>query len=93
MEVSGPVQEMLGSQVTDFLCLPTAASDSGWDAAERAELQDKIRARVPFLDFQFSRRNPDGSQQHYRVSGEPMFNAACNYTGYRGVGSEIVTHK
>jgi len=88
--VSGPVEEMLGIRVTDFLCVPTTVSTNGWDEAERAELQTKISARMPFLDFHFSRRNPDGSQQHYRVSGEPMFDASCSYTGYRGIGAEII---
>ena len=88
--VSGPVQEMLGIQVTGLLCMPGADSGVGWDEVERAELQARIRARKPFLDFHFSRRNPDGSQQHFRVSGEPMFDASCSYTGYRGIGAEII---
>ena len=87
--VSGPVQEMLGIRVTDFLCEPATVGETGWNEVERAELQAKIAARLPFLDFQFSRVNADGSLQHYRVSGEPMFDQSCGYTGYRGIGAEI----
>jgi hypothetical protein len=62
---------------------------AGWNQAEREILQARITARAPFLDFVFSRTNADGSQQQFRVSGEPMFNRASRYIGYRGVGVEI----
>jgi len=61
----------------------------GWNEAERAELQAKIAARQPFLDFVFSRVNPDGSSQKFQVSGEPMFNQSCRFIGYRGIGVEL----
>jgi hypothetical protein len=61
----------------------------GWNESERKELQATIAARKPFLDFAFSRTNPDGSQQQFRVSGEPMFNQSCRFIGYRGIGVEV----
>ena len=94
-KVSGPALEMLGIQVgglntddtdSDF---PTPA---GWNEAERESLRERVNARAPFLDFIFSRVNPDGSRQQFRVSGEPMFDAACRYVGYRGVGVEITAN-
>jgi PAS domain S-box-containing protein len=91
--VSGPVLEMLGIQV-DTLAGSTGDSQvTGWDEAERELLQTTIAARQPFLDFIFSRTNTDGSQQKFRVSGEPMFNQACRFIGYRGVGVEITATK
>jgi hypothetical protein len=60
----------------------------GWNDAERAALQAKIADRQPFLDFAFSRVGADGSQRHFRVSGEPMFNESCRFIGYRGIGVE-----
>jgi PAS domain S-box-containing protein len=89
-QVSGPVQEMLGLRMTQFLGAPQAGDASGWNEAQRTALQDKIAAREPFLDFAFTRVNEDGSEQHFRVSGEPMFDTACRYTGYRGIGSEVL---
>jgi CheY-like chemotaxis protein len=56
---------------------------------ERAVLQATIAARQPFLDFLFHRVNADGSQQQFRVSGEPMFNRSCRFIGYRGIGVEV----
>jgi hypothetical protein len=61
----------------------------GWDETERKALQAKIGARQPFLDFTLSRANSDGSRQQFRISGEPMFNTACRFLGYRGIGVEI----
>jgi PAS domain S-box-containing protein len=86
-KVSGPVLEMLGLRV-DALA-GAAQQPNGWDKDKRAELLALIAARRPFLDFILGRVNPDGSEQRYRVSGEPMFNHACSFIGYRGVGVEI----
>lgn len=91
--VSGPVQEMLGLRVTEFLGEVNPGEVTGWNEAERAALQAKIAAREPFLDFAFSRTNADGREQHFRVSGEPMFDQSCRYTGYRGIGAEVTRHE
>ncbi len=37
------------------------------------------------------RVNADGSQPTFQVSGEPMFNQACRFIGYRGIGQELAT--
>ena len=89
--VSGPVLEMLGIQVDSLAGQDGVSRTSGWNEVERAMLQSKIAARQPFLDFVFSRVNVDGSNQKFRVSGEPMFNHACRFVGYRGIGVELTT--
>ncbi len=93
IKVSGPVLEMLGIQVETFTGNTGEDRITGWDEAERKLLQETIAARQPFLDFVFSRSNADGSKQKFRVSGEPMFNQACRFIGYRGVGVEITATK
>jgi len=92
-KVSGPVLEMLGIRVDPLAGEPGAALRDGWNEAERQHLQATIAARQPFLDFVFSRVNVDGSQQRFRVSGEPMFTQACRFIGYRGIGVEITGKK
>ena len=92
-KVAGPVQEMLGVRFTDFLGRTSPHEVTGWVEAERVALQATIASRRPFLDFSFSRFNADGSQQQFRVSGEPMFNQACDYIGYRGIGVEVSVKK
>ena len=88
-KVSGPVLEMLGIRVDALAGDAGGAQVAGWNEAEREALQATIAARQPFLDFVFSRVNADGSQQQFRVSGEPMFNQSCRFIGYRGIGVEI----
>lgn len=88
--VSGPVLEMLGLRVDAISVDDPDPGTDGWNVAEREWLHRKIASREPFLDFAFSRTNPDGSVQRFKVSGEPMFNRACRFVGYRGIGVELV---
>ncbi len=91
--VSGPVFEMLGINASSLFRGSRDGEVTGWNEDERLALQAKIAARQPFLDFAFSRVNPDGTQQQFRVSGEPMFNQSCRFTGYRGIGVETTPRK
>jgi len=92
-KVSGPVLEMLGIRVDGLAGKADENQASGWNEAERKELQATIAARQPFLDFVYSRVNADGSHQQFRVSGEPMFTQSCRFIGYRGIVVEITTKK
>jgi PAS domain S-box-containing protein len=89
-KVSGPVLEMLGIRVAAFDAENVNNDDAaGWNEEEREALKSMIAGRQPFLDFAFNRTQPDGSKRRFRVSGEPMFNQACRFIGYRGIGVEI----
>jgi PAS domain S-box-containing protein len=88
-KVSGPVLDMLGIRVGTLMGDAGPAAIGGWDEGLRQALQSKISARQPFIDFTLSRVNDDGSRQQFRVSGEPMFNTACRFLGYRGIGVEV----
>ncbi|MBK9609224.1 MAG: response regulator [Betaproteobacteria bacterium] len=88
-KVSGPVLEMLGIRVDSFTGKSGMDGMPGWNEEERAVLHAKIAGREPFLDFVFSRVNPDGTRQRFQVSGEPMFNQGCGFIGYRGIGIEL----
>lgn len=87
-KVSGPVLEMLGIRVGTECSNAPEYEPNSWDAEERARLQANIAARKPFIDFPFSRTNPDGTQQHYRINGEPIFDQSARFIGYRGIGVE-----
>jgi len=89
-KVSGPVLEMLGIHVDTLAGDAGGVQVAGWNEAERQLLQATIAARQPFLDFALGRVNADGSQQTFRVSGEPMFNQSCRFIGYRGIGVENI---
>jgi PAS domain S-box-containing protein len=88
-KVSGPVLEMLGIRVSTLSGETSDAAATGWNESEQKVLCAKIAGRQPFLDFMLSRVNHDGSQQKFRVSGEPMFNKSCRFIGYRGIGVEL----
>ncbi len=93
-KVSGPVLEMLGIQVGPLQGAASEAGEvraGGWNEEERAALQASVAAREPFLDLVLSRRNPNGSQQKFQVSGEPMFNKSLRFIGYRGIGIELIS--
>jgi PAS domain S-box-containing protein len=88
-KVSGPVLEMLGLKVDQA----GSGQPGGWDADQRAALQAAIEAREPFLDFVLRRTDPDGTEQVFQVSGEPMFGAGLRLLGYRGIGLEVTRRK
>ena len=87
--VSGPVLEMLGIRVDGLADGVVGEQDNGWNASERQVLKDTIAARQPFLDFVFRRVDANGTEQKFQVSGEPMFDQACRFVGYRGIGIQL----
>lgn len=89
--IYGPALEMLGVQIDDITGKAKSAPGVFWEEAERAILDVKLAARQPFLDFVYSRSNPDGSRQYLMVSGEPMFDLSGRFTGYCGVGKDVTT--
>jgi PAS domain S-box-containing protein len=88
-KIFGPVLEMLGIRVDDVLGNIRDDHGARWNEAEREILEKNLATRQPFLDFVYSRTNPDGSQQYLMVSGEPLFDAFGRFTGYRGVGKDV----
>ena len=85
--VSGPALEMLG--------LGEATGDDDvdprpqWNEADRAMLVEKLAMRKPFLDFVYRRVYADGSEQYLQTSGEPKFDEAGRFRGYRGIGMDV----
>lgn len=57
---------------------------AGW-AAHMAVLD----SHLPFRDFEFARVMPDGGTRFFSVSGEPRFDAAGVFQGYRGIGRDV----
>lgn len=87
-QVHGPVFEMLGIEPNNMV--GSKVNDlSGWNVAERTELDAKIASRQPFLDFIYSRSTASGTTQYLQVSGEPMFDSASRFIGYRGIGMDV----
>jgi diguanylate cyclase (GGDEF)-like protein/PAS domain S-box-containing protein len=62
--------------------------EAAWQA-HRALLD----AHLPFRNFEILRLRANGAEHHISVSGNPVFNAAGEFTGYRGVGADITERK
>ena len=59
-------------------------------STERWSAQREILAeRQAFHDFRFERVGEDGRRHSFSISGEPMFDAAGIFLGYRGTGRDI----
>jgi diguanylate cyclase (GGDEF)-like protein/PAS domain S-box-containing protein len=62
--------------------------EGGW-RAHRALLD----GRQPFYNVLMWRKARDGGLRYVRISGEPVFDAGGQFTGYRGVGHEVTAEK
>jgi diguanylate cyclase (GGDEF)-like protein/PAS domain S-box-containing protein len=62
--------------------------EGGWEA-HRALLD----ARRPFHDLLQWRVLPDGGRNYVTISGEPFYDAAGRFAGYRGVGRIVTAQK
>jgi diguanylate cyclase (GGDEF)-like protein/PAS domain S-box-containing protein len=61
-----------------------------------AEWQRHIRtleAHEIFHDFEYGIHRPDGSTSYHSIHGEPIFDDAGNFSGYRGTASDITKRK
>lgn len=85
----GPVFEMLGLQFDAAMGVTRDDSSASWQETERDLLEANIAARKPFLDFVYSRTHANATLQYLMVSGEPVFDAAGRYIGYRGIGKDV----
>jgi len=88
-KVYGPVLEMLGIHVDNTLDKIREDQGARWNETERGILKAHLAARTPFLNFVYSRVNPEGSLQYVMASGDPVFNPSGQFTGYRGTGKDV----
>ena len=58
-----------------------------------AALQKERGLLQPFHDLLMWREMPDGPLRYIVVSGEPVFGAGGEFTGYRGIGRDVTEEK
>jgi PAS domain S-box-containing protein len=63
-------------------------ADATW-----TEHQSHLAARWSFLDFEFAIIQPDGQRGYYSICGEPVYDEAGIFSGYRGTGLDITRRK
>jgi PAS domain S-box-containing protein len=88
-KVCGPVLEMLGIRIDHRLDKLREDQGARRNETERGILKAHLAARTPFLNFVYSRVNPEGSLQYVMASGDPVFNPSGQFTGYRGTGKDV----
>jgi diguanylate cyclase (GGDEF)-like protein/PAS domain S-box-containing protein len=60
---------------------------------EMDEHRRQVEAHEPFRNFEYAYRLPSGGIWWVSISGEPVFDESGQFTGYRGVGSNISEKK
>lgn len=58
-----------------------------------ADYMEKIAAHKPFYELQWRVTRNDGQIRHGVTSGEPVFDAAGHFHGYRGIGRDLTAAK
>jgi PAS domain S-box-containing protein len=58
-----------------------------------ARCQLKIAAHEPFRDMEWYAEHRDGKMRYGTISGEPIFDEAGRFRGYRGIGKNLTTAK
>lgn len=75
-------QQMIGQQrVTSVDIHASPDAITAWETA--------LEGRRPFRDFTHGFDRPDGMRCYVRISGEPVFDDAGHFKGYRGVGRDV----
>ena len=92
--VSGGIEENLGIAPQEFIGRtrwdgPLIGATEEQMAAHRATLE----AHRPFEEFEYGRRDPAGALHYISASGEPMFDDAGAFRGYRGVGRDVTARR
>jgi len=77
--------EMLGVRREDLrLASNDPADHDGWENYLRC-----IEQRVPFKDFEYQARLPNGEELRVRASGKPFFDDNGEFLGYRGSAYDV----
>ena len=92
--ISGGMVRAAGVDPTERYGLPR------WDipylgiTREQMEVHRRqVEAHEPFRDFQYAYAVAEGEIRWVSISGEPLFDQAGDFKGYRGVGSNITEKK
>jgi signal transduction histidine kinase len=84
--VEGPMHPaaalFLGKRIGEVL-LP------GLENVDWRPVLQRMALRAPFRDFRFVRRGTSGLLYHVSTSGVPIFDAAGQFCGYRGIGRDL----
>lgn len=76
--------------------IPSMAGKTRWEMGDPAMPAERwaahkadLSARRPFRDFRWERTQEDGSVHYFSINGDPVFDRAGEFRGYRGTGVNI----
>jgi diguanylate cyclase (GGDEF)-like protein/PAS domain S-box-containing protein len=69
------------------------AKETGLEIEHEIQFDTLLRAQAPFRDVHMQRTPKDGKRRYLCISGEPVFDEAGRFSGYRGVGRDITYQK
>ena len=92
--VSRGIEESLGIAPAEFVGKTRwEGAPVGVPAEEMAAHRAALEAHRPFGDFEYGRRDARGALHYIAASGEPVFDEAGAFRGYRGVGRDVTTRR
>jgi PAS domain S-box-containing protein len=65
---------------------------ASWKEADRILVTSAFANRLPFHDFEYAFQGENDQFVFLQISGEPMYDAAGCFAGYRGIGKDV-THR
>jgi diguanylate cyclase (GGDEF)-like protein/PAS domain S-box-containing protein len=68
-------------------------SSSRMTPQEQAQHLAQLQAQQSFRNFEFQNVDTDGRVYWHAIDGEPMFNAAGEFTGYQGIGRDVTERR
>ena len=84
------------SPIVRAMGVPQRMGKTPWHALEAnlstehwARLRSAMLARRPFRDFRDHEIDADGGHHHVSINGDPVFDGAGTFAGYRGTGREV----
>jgi PAS domain-containing protein len=60
---------------------------------ELVKHKSELEARWSFCDFECAVKLADGEFRYYRISGEPLYDAAGVFTGFHGTGLDVTQRR
>jgi diguanylate cyclase (GGDEF)-like protein/PAS domain S-box-containing protein len=91
--MSGALRERTGIDAEQHL------GKTRWELPEQHVTEEQWRQHraqlehhLPFRDFVMRRPDRNGRAHWVSISGEPVFDAAGRFAGYRGIGRDITAH-
>lgn len=91
--ISGALRERTGIDAEQHL------GKTRWELPEQHLTEEQWRQHraqlqhhLPFRDFVMRRPDRDGRPHWVSISGDPVFDAAGRFSGYRGIGRDITAH-